>query len=185
MAVLIASNLRKEFAADVLFERVSFTVGRKERLSLAGPNGAGKTTLLRGIVGETPLQGELAFAKSTRVALHDQRPPRDLGLTLREYAFGGARDLVALEEELRRLETAMAGGAHDEARLRPSAVSASPITTSIAISTPSQAASSRAPPSPARSPPIPTSCSSTSRRTTWTSTISSGSSASSRRSMRL
>src|SRR5919197_132259 len=118
MAVLIASNLRKEFAADVLFERVSFTVGRKERLSLAGPNGAGKTTLLRGIAGETPLQGELAFAKSTRVALHDQRPPRDLGLTLREYAFGGARDLIALEEELRRLETAMAGGAHDEATLR-------------------------------------------------------------------
>src|ERR671931_218652 len=118
MAVLIASNLRKEFAADVLFERVSFTVGRKERLSLAGPNGAGKTTLLRGIAGETPLQGELAFAKSTRVALHDQRPPRDLGLTLREYAFGGARDLIALEEELRRLETAMAGGAHDGATLR-------------------------------------------------------------------
>src|SRR5919197_452710 len=117
MAVLIASNLRKEFAADVLFERVSFTVGRKERLSLAGPNGAGKTTLLRGIAGETPLQGELAFAKSTRVALHDQRPPRDLGLTLREYAFGGARDLITLEGELRRLETAMAGGTHDEATL--------------------------------------------------------------------
>src|ERR671930_108392 len=117
MAVLIASNLRKEFAGDVLFQGVSFSVGRRDRLSLAGPNGAGKTTLLRGIAGETQLEGELAFAKSTRVALHDQRPPRDLGLTLREYAFGGARDLIALEEELRRLETAMAGGAHDEATL--------------------------------------------------------------------
>src|ERR671930_100585 len=115
MAVLIASNLRKEFAGDVLFQGVSFSVGRRDRLSLAGPNGAGKTTLLRGIAGETQLDGELAFSKGTRVALHDQRPPRDLGLTLREYAFGGARDLIALEEELRRLETAMAGGTHDEA----------------------------------------------------------------------
>ena len=118
MAVLITSNLRKEFAGDALFEGVSFSVGRKDRLSLAGPNGAGKTTLLRGIVGEVSLEGELAFAKGTRVALHDQRPPRDLGLTLREYAFTGARDLIALEEELHRLETAMAGGAHDAATLR-------------------------------------------------------------------
>jgi ATP-binding cassette, subfamily F, member 3 len=118
MAVLIASGLRKEFAGDPLFEGVSFSVGRKDRLSLAGPNGAGKTMLLRGIAGEISLTGELAFAKGTRIALHDQRPPRDLGLTLREYAFTGARDLIALEEELRRLESAMASGVHDAATLR-------------------------------------------------------------------
>jgi ATP-binding cassette, subfamily F, member 3 len=117
MAVLIASNLRKEFSGDPLFAGVSFSVGRKDRLSLAGPNGAGKTTLLRGIAGEVSLDGELAFAKGTRVALHDQRPPRDLGLTLREYAFSGARDLIALEEELGRLEGEMASGAHDQATL--------------------------------------------------------------------
>ena len=76
MAVLIASELRKEFAGDPLFENVSFTVGRRDRLSLAGANGAGKTTLLRAIAGETSLQGgKLAFAKGTRIALHDQRPP--------------------------------------------------------------------------------------------------------------
>jgi ATP-binding cassette subfamily F protein 3 len=119
MAVLIASELRKEFAGDPLFEGVSFTVGRKDRLSLAGANGAGKTTLLRGIAGETSLQGgKLAFAKGTRVALHDQRPPLEFDITLREYALSGARDLLELEAELRRLEQAMAGGAHDDATLR-------------------------------------------------------------------
>ena len=118
MSVLIASGLRKEFSGDPLFEGVSFAVGRRDRLSLAGPNGAGKTTLLRAIAGETSLQGgDLAFAKGTRAALHDQRPPRDLGLTLREYVLSGARDLIALEEELRRLEGAMAAGAHDEKTL--------------------------------------------------------------------
>ena len=117
--MLIGSQLRKEFAGDPLFTGVSFTVGRRDRLSLAGPNGAGKTTLLRAIAGETSLQGgDLAFAKGTRVALHDQRPPRDLGFTLREYALSGARDLLAVEADLRRLEEAMAGGAHDEATLR-------------------------------------------------------------------
>jgi ATP-binding cassette, subfamily F, member 3 len=119
MSVLIASSLRKEHSGDPLFDGVSFTVGRRDRLSLAGANGAGKTTLLRAIAGEESLQGgELAFAKGTRVALHDQRPPRERDLTLREYAVSGARDLLELEQELARLEQEMAGGAHDERTLR-------------------------------------------------------------------
>ena len=119
MAVLIASEVRKEFAGDPLFSDVSFTVGRKDRLSLAGANGAGKTTLLRALAGETSIQGgKLAFAKGTRVALHDQRPPLEFDITLREYALSGARDLLEVEAELRRLESAMADGAHDDATLR-------------------------------------------------------------------
>jgi ATP-binding cassette subfamily F protein 3 len=62
--------------------------------------------------------GELAFAKGTRVALHDQRPPLQRGLTLREYVLSGAADLVAIEEELRRLEEAMAAGDHGAQTLR-------------------------------------------------------------------
>jgi ATP-binding cassette subfamily F protein 3 len=119
MAVLIASNLRKELAADPLFDGVSFKVERRDRIALSGPNGAGKTTLLRALAGETSLQGgELAFQKGTRVALHDQRPPLQRGLSLRDYVLAGAADLVAVEEELRTLEQAMASGDHGEATLR-------------------------------------------------------------------
>ena len=117
--MLIASNLRKEMAGELLFDRVSFKVERRDRVALSGPNGAGKTTLLRMLVGETELHGgELAFAKGTRVALHDQRPPLERGLTLREYVLSGAVDLVAIEKELRGLERAMADGQHHEATLR-------------------------------------------------------------------
>jgi ATP-binding cassette, subfamily F, member 3 len=119
MAVVIGSNLRKEIAGSLLFEGVSFSVERGDRLSLSGPNGAGKTTLLRMLAGETDVHGgELVFAKGTRIALHDQRPPLDRGLTLREYALSGARDLIDTEEELRTLEQAMAGGDHGPATLR-------------------------------------------------------------------
>ncbi len=119
MAVVIASNLRKELAGDLLFDGVSFKVERRDRVALAGPNGAGKTTLLRILSGETELHGgELAFQKGTRVALHDQRPPLDRDLTLREYVLSGARDLIDTEQELRRLEEAMAAGSHDELTLR-------------------------------------------------------------------
>ena len=101
MAVVIASNLRKELAGSVLFDGVSFSVERRDRVALSGPNGAGKTTLLRILAGETEKHGgELAFAKGTRVALHDQRPPLEQELTLREYVLAGARDLGALEPPL-------------------------------------------------------------------------------------
>jgi len=116
---VIASNLRKELAGDPLFDGVSFKVERRDRVALSGPNGAGKTTLLRALAGETTLQGgELAFQKGTRVALHDQRPPLQRGLTLREYVLSGASDLIAVEEELGRLEQAMAGGDHAASTLR-------------------------------------------------------------------
>jgi ATP-binding cassette subfamily F protein 3 len=119
MPVVTAANLRKELAGSLLFEGVSFSVERRDRLALSGPNGAGKTTLLRMLVGESEIHGgELAFAKGTRIALHDQRPPLDRGLTLREYSLTGARDLIETEEELARLEQAMAGGDHDEMTLR-------------------------------------------------------------------
>src|SRR6266545_6667018 len=119
MAVVTASNLRKELAGSLLFEGVSFSVERRDRLALSGPNGSGKTTLLRMLVGESERHGgELAFAKGTRIALHDQRPPLQDELSLREYALSGARDLVATEEELRALEQAMASGDHGPATLR-------------------------------------------------------------------
>ena len=118
MAVLIASDLRKEFGGSLLFEHVSFKVERRDRVALAGPNGAGKTTLLRILTGETRADaGELAFRKGTRVVLHDQRPPRDTGVGLGDYILSGATELLEAERELARLEQAMAQGAHEPASL--------------------------------------------------------------------
>ncbi len=118
MAVVIASNLRKEISGNLLFDGVSFSVERRDRVALSGPNGAGKTTLLRILAGETEKHGgELAFEKGTRIALHDQRPPIERDITLREYVLSGARDLVRLEEELTELEQAMARGVHDQATM--------------------------------------------------------------------
>src|SRR4051794_27049193 len=114
MAVLIASNLRKELSGEPLFDGVSFKVERRDRLALAGPNGAGKTTLLRALAGEGALQGgELAFERAARVALHDRRPPAASERPLRDYVLAGTADLAAVEAELRELEAAMTAGAHD------------------------------------------------------------------------
>ncbi len=119
MAVVIATNLRKELSGDPLFDGVSFKVERRDRISLSGPNGAGKTTLLRILNGETEHHGgDIAFAKGTRIALHDQRPPAQSKTPLRDYVLSGAADLTAAEAQLRQLEQAMAGGDHAPATLR-------------------------------------------------------------------
>ena len=118
MAVLIASDLGKDIVGEPLLRGVSFKLERRDRMTLSGRNGTGKTTLLRMLAGEVSLdRGELVLAKGVKVALHDQRPPRDRGRSLRDYILSGARELVAIEEELASLEQAMAGGAHDEATL--------------------------------------------------------------------
>jgi ATP-binding cassette, subfamily F, member 3 len=116
VAVLIASDLAKDMAGEPLLRGVSFKLERRERMTIAGRNGAGKTTLLRMLSGETSIDGgELVLAKGTRVALHDQRPPRERDLSLREYVLSGSREPLELEAELERLEHAMAEG--DEAAM--------------------------------------------------------------------
>jgi ATP-binding cassette subfamily F protein 3 len=109
MAVVIASALDKDMAGAPLFRGVSFKLERGHRMTLAGRNGAGKTTLLRMLAGQSGVDGgELVFEKGARVALHDQRPPRETALSLRDYVLAGCSDLIALEQRLRDLEAEMA-----------------------------------------------------------------------------
>jgi ATP-binding cassette, subfamily F, member 3 len=111
VAVLIASDLAKDMVGEPLLRGVSFKLERRERMTIAGRNGAGKTTLLRMLSGETSIDGgELVLAKGTRLALHDQRPPRERDLSLRDYVLTGSREPMELEAELERLEHAMADG---------------------------------------------------------------------------
>ncbi len=118
MAVVIASDLSKDISGEPLLRGISFKLERRDRMSLSGRNGAGKTTLLRMLSGEASIDGgELVLAKGTKIALHDQRPPRDRDMTLRDYVLSGAPELIALEGELERLEQRMAGGDYEEPTL--------------------------------------------------------------------
>jgi ATP-binding cassette subfamily F protein 3 len=118
MALLIASDLHKDMAGRPLLAGVSFKLERGERLTIAGRNGAGKTTLLRMLAGETSIdRGELSVAKGVRIALHDQRPPRERGIALREYLLSGCAEELQIEAQLGELEGKMAAGQTDEATL--------------------------------------------------------------------
>ncbi|MHB1538755.1 MAG: ABC-F family ATP-binding cassette domain-containing protein, partial [Solirubrobacteraceae bacterium] len=116
MTFLIASNVGKDVAGRPLLRGVSFKLQPRDRMTIAGRNGAGKTTLLRMLMGEESIDGgELVSGKGVRVALHDQRPPRQARdsttpLSLRDYVLSGCREELEIESELAALEREMGTG---------------------------------------------------------------------------
>ena len=111
MAIATAISLDVYVGGKLLFEDVSFKLEPGERMTLSGRNGAGKSTLLRVLAGELkPDDGTLSLQRGARVALHDQRPPRESRTALGEYVFSGRTDMLETEAELERLEALMAGG---------------------------------------------------------------------------
>jgi ATP-binding cassette subfamily F protein 3 len=119
MAIATATTIDVYAGGLLLFADVSFKLEPRERMTLSGRNGAGKSTLLRVLAGERPPDsGSIALRKGARVALHDQRPPRDAAVSLGEYVFSGRADMERTEAELARLEAAMGAGEPDEETLR-------------------------------------------------------------------
>ncbi len=111
MAIATATSLDVYVGGKLLFEEVSFKLEPGDRMTLSGRNGAGKSTLLRVLAGElAPDAGSLSLQRGARVALHDQRPPRQSETTLGEYVFSGRTDMLETEAELERLEAEMGGG---------------------------------------------------------------------------
>lgn len=111
VAVVIGSDLSKDINGKPLFQKVSLSLERRDRMVIGGRNGAGKTTLLRMLAGEESVDGgRIIIEKNARMALHDQRPPRDQTLTLEEYALSACTEQIELENELAACEAKMAAG---------------------------------------------------------------------------
>jgi len=115
MAIATATSLDVYVGGKLLFEDVGFKLEPRERMTLSGRNGAGKSTLLRVLAGElAPDSGTLTVQRGARVALHDQRPPRESATKLSDYVFSGRTDMLEAEAELERLEGEMGGEVSEE-----------------------------------------------------------------------
>jgi ATP-binding cassette subfamily F protein 3 len=58
-------NLKKSFGTQLLFEKVTFSLGKGERIGLVGKNGSGKSTLFKILLGEESCDdGEVIFPKN-------------------------------------------------------------------------------------------------------------------------
>jgi ATP-binding cassette subfamily F protein 3 len=115
MSVITGHNLAKSYGAQDVFAGISFQVAHGDKVALVGPNGEGKTTLLRIMAGlETPSEGTVQRMKGLRVGYLPQTGGLGSQRTLWNEMLSVFEELLAQQEELRRLEEAMAHPVHRE-----------------------------------------------------------------------
>lgn len=99
-------NIIKDFGDRRLFAGINWHVRLADRIGLCGENGTGKTTLLRVLAGEVAIDGgEVQCAKGTSIGYLPQDGLVHAGLSLFEEVRSALSELMALEGELRSLET--------------------------------------------------------------------------------
>ncbi len=107
--LLTAQFLRVDTAFDTLFDNLSFSLKKGDRIGLLGDNGCGKSTLLKILDGtDTPLSGTVALAGYCLMARVEQHLPSEIfPLTMLDAVL--AQLPVAERESLRwRAETLLA-----------------------------------------------------------------------------
>jgi ATP-binding cassette subfamily F protein 3 len=76
---LTADNLSKKYGDNTVFEDVTFSLNRGERVALVGVNGAGKSTLLRLLSGvEAPSRGAVRVGHNVKRAFYSQESAQNV-----------------------------------------------------------------------------------------------------------
>jgi ATP-binding cassette subfamily F protein uup len=104
MSLISCQEVGKTFGAHRLFENVSLTIAKDERIGLIGPNGAGKTTLLQVLAGvQPPDSGVVTWRKGLRLGYVPQEIAFMAGDTVRSViaaASSATEDTAAGREAL-------------------------------------------------------------------------------------
>ncbi len=118
MSIIVAEQVAKSFGPYDIFENVSCSVARGDRIALVGRNGTGKTTLLRILAGlETPSAGRVHRAKGVRIGYLPQGAELNGSHSLWQEMMTAFAPLRKMEARLRALEAEMADPARADAAL--------------------------------------------------------------------
>lgn len=108
MILLQGNNISRTFGADVLFEKINFTIQDNSRVSLVGRNGAGKSTLLKIIAEvETPSSGEISKTKNLTMSYLAQEANFSSERTIYDEMLSVFEVQISQEKQLRQMETQM------------------------------------------------------------------------------
>ena len=115
MALVTLDRVRRSFGALKVLDEVTFTIGATEKIALVGPNGSGKTTILRIVAGlDEADQGSAQVLPGTTISFMPQDSELVGDRTLVEEVSNASEDVLRLEHELRRLESAMSAAEGDD-----------------------------------------------------------------------
>lgn len=108
MILLQGNNISRTFGADVLFEKINFTIQDNSRVSLVGRNGAGKSTLLKIIADvETPSSGEISKTKNLTMSYLAQEANFSSERTIYDEMLSVFEVQISQEKQLRQMEAQM------------------------------------------------------------------------------
>jgi ATP-binding cassette subfamily F protein 3 len=97
-------NLGVSFGGEVLFQDLSFRIGRGDRIGLIGKNGAGKSTLLKLLAGEnSPTEGIMSLEKDISLGYLPQELEVDNHRTVLEETFQAFPEILknqSLQDEI-------------------------------------------------------------------------------------
>ncbi|MDO5344892.1 MAG: ABC-F family ATP-binding cassette domain-containing protein [Lachnospiraceae bacterium] len=106
--ILSCQNISKAFGGNDIIRQASFHVEEHEKAAIVGINGAGKSTLLKMIIGElSPDQGEVVISKGVSLGYLAQQNMLTGHHSIYEEMREVKRDVIEMEEKLRRLEQEM------------------------------------------------------------------------------
>ncbi|MFA6216429.1 MAG: ABC-F family ATP-binding cassette domain-containing protein [Candidatus Omnitrophota bacterium] len=99
------TNLSKNYGKKVLFENISLSINRNEKIGLIGPNGTGKSTLFSLIRGEDePSGGEVNVIKNIHIGYLPQEAHFESHRTVLGELVEGDERIVRLKKEKEELE---------------------------------------------------------------------------------
>lgn len=106
--ILACNNISKSFGIDEIIKNASFHIEEREKAAIVGINGAGKTTLLRIIMGEYQADsGEVIIAKDRTIGYLAQHQNLTGENTIYDELMSVKKDIIELEQKIRRLELEM------------------------------------------------------------------------------
>ena len=69
---IICDDLRKDYGSHTVFDHVTLTIKRGEKVAFVGKNGEGKSTLVKCIMGEIPYTGKLKIGHNVQIGYFAQ-----------------------------------------------------------------------------------------------------------------
>ena len=92
---LTVENISKSYGELTLFEGISFSIHKDQKIAFVAKNGTGKTSILNMLSGKDgPDTGQIIFRKGIKMAVLDQDPVLDPKLTVEETIFASDNDIL-------------------------------------------------------------------------------------------